>query len=167
MLKYHIDTESYVFAACDILTYMKVYFDVCCLNRPFDDQNQDRVHLEAEAVLTVLKHIDDGKWNLVSSDTVIYEIDKTTDEDRKDRLLSINNTAQVYVTVDEKIFIRGSIIQEMGFTAFDAMHIACAEAAQVDIFLSTDNKLTKRALRNKDKLFVAIENPLTWIQEEF
>ena len=90
---------------------MKVYFDVCCLNRPFDDQNQDRVHLEAEAVLSVLKQVDNGKWNLVSSDTVIYEIHKTTDEERRDRLLSINNRAQIHVTVDEKIFDRGFIIQ--------------------------------------------------------
>ena len=47
------------------------------------------------------------------------------------------------------------------------MHIACAEAAQEDIFLSTNDKLTDRAARIKNKLFVAIENPLTWIQEEF
>jgi len=25
---------------------MKIYLDVCCLNRPFDDQVQDRVRLE-------------------------------------------------------------------------------------------------------------------------
>ncbi len=150
-----------------MLTVMKVYFDVCCLNRPFDDQNQDRIRLEAEAVLSVLKHVDEGKWKLVSSDTVIYEINKTTDEERRDRLLSINNRAQIYVTVDETVFNRGSIIQEMGFTTHDAMHIACAESAQVDIFLSTDKKLTKRASKNKNKLLIAIKNPLIWIQEEF
>ncbi len=47
------------------------------------------------------------------------------------------------------------------------MHIACAESVQIDIFLSTDKKLINKALRNKSKLFVAIENPLAWIQEEF
>ncbi len=150
-----------------MLAVMKVYFDVCCLNRPFDDQNQDRIRLESEAVLSVLKHVDEGKWKLVSSDTVIYEINKTTDEERRDRLLSINNAAQIYVTVDEKILNRGSIIQEMGFTTYDAMHIACAEAAQADIFLSTDKKLTKRALKNTNKLLITVKNPLIWIQEEF
>ncbi len=150
-----------------MLIVMKVYFDVCCLNRPFDDQNQDRIRLEAEAVLSVLKHVDEGKWKLVSSDTVIYEINKTTDEEKRDRLLPINNRAQIYVTVDETVFNRGSIIQEMGFTTYDAMHIACAESAQVDIFLSTDKKLTKRASKNKNKLLIAIKNPLIWIQEEF
>ena len=28
----------------------KIYFDVCCLNRPFDDQSQARIRLEAEDV---------------------------------------------------------------------------------------------------------------------
>ena len=31
-----------------------VYLDVCCLNRPFDDQTQDRIRLESEAVLLIL-----------------------------------------------------------------------------------------------------------------
>ncbi len=150
-----------------MLIFMKVYFDVCCLNRPFDDQKQDRVHLEAEAILSVLKHIDEGEWELVSSDAVIYEINKTADAERRERLLSINNSAQSYVVVDKTIFERGAVIQEMGFTTYDAMHIACAESVQVDIFLSTDKKLINKALRNKSKLFVAIENPLAWIQEEF
>ena len=29
---------------------MRVYLDVCCLNRPFDDLSQKRVYAEAEAV---------------------------------------------------------------------------------------------------------------------
>ena len=29
----------------------KLYLDVCSLNRPFDDQLQDRIKLEAEAIL--------------------------------------------------------------------------------------------------------------------
>jgi hypothetical protein len=31
-----------------------IYLDVCCLNRPFDDQTQERIRLEAEAVLHIL-----------------------------------------------------------------------------------------------------------------
>lgn len=37
---------------------MKIYLDVCCLNRPFDDQAQQRVHLEAEALVDALGVID-------------------------------------------------------------------------------------------------------------
>jgi len=146
---------------------MKVYFDVCCLNRPFDDQSQDKIHLEAEAILTILKHIDSGDWNSVSSDTVVYEINNTKDEERRDRLLSINDRAQTYITVNEEILKRTEIIKEMNFTTYDAMHIACAEVAKVDIFLSTDKGLINKALANKNDLKVKIDNPLSWIQEEF
>ncbi len=146
---------------------MKVYFDVCCLNRPFDDQNQDKIRLEAEAILAIIKHIDNGTWSSVSSDTVVYEINNTTDEERRDRLLSINDRAKTHITVDEAIFNRTTIIKEMGFTTYDAMHIACAETAQIDIFLSTDKGIINRASRNKNDLLVKIMNPLNWIQEEF
>ena len=32
----------------------RIYLDVCCLNRPFDDQNQPRIRLESEAILIIL-----------------------------------------------------------------------------------------------------------------
>lgn len=41
-----------------------VYLDVCCFNRPYDDQTQDRVRLEAEAVLLILRRIEAGEWRL-------------------------------------------------------------------------------------------------------
>ena len=34
---------------------MRIYMDVCCLGRPFDDLTQGRVYLEAEAVLSNAK----------------------------------------------------------------------------------------------------------------
>ena len=53
---------------------MKIYFDVCCLNRPYDDQTQDRIHLEAEAIIGILRHIELNEWIWVSSGVVNYEI---------------------------------------------------------------------------------------------
>ena len=41
--------------------------DVCCLNRPFDDQRQDRIRLAAEAVLLILGRCEVGAWQWVSS----------------------------------------------------------------------------------------------------
>jgi hypothetical protein len=42
---------------------VRVYRDNCCLNRPFDDQRQMRVWLEAEATLYIQEHIRSGHWN--------------------------------------------------------------------------------------------------------
>ncbi len=41
---------------------VKVYLDVCCLNRPFDDQRQSRIRLESEAVLLILARCKSGEW---------------------------------------------------------------------------------------------------------
>jgi hypothetical protein len=53
---------------------LKIYLDVCCLNRPFDDQLQDRVHLESEAILTILSHCLNADWNLIGSEVIDVEI---------------------------------------------------------------------------------------------
>ena len=39
--------------------------DVCCWNRPFDDQTQTRVHLEAEAVLAIITEVERGRCQLL------------------------------------------------------------------------------------------------------
>jgi hypothetical protein len=33
---------------------MRIYVDMCCLKRPFDDQSQPRIRLDSEAVLALL-----------------------------------------------------------------------------------------------------------------
>jgi hypothetical protein len=64
---------------------MKIYLDVCCLNRPYDDQTQDRIHLESEAVIAIFRHIEQGEWIWVSSGVVNYELSRTTDQERLQR----------------------------------------------------------------------------------
>ncbi|UKO99081.1 hypothetical protein [Nostoc sp. UHCC 0870] len=44
-----------------------IYLDVCCLNRPFDDQTQERILLETEAVRIILAHCQIGEWQLLGS----------------------------------------------------------------------------------------------------
>lgn len=50
---------------------MRIYLDACCINRPFDDQIQDRIRLESEAVLLVLGHCAEGRWQWVSDDRML------------------------------------------------------------------------------------------------
>ena len=40
---------------------MLLYLDNSVLNRPFDDQTQPRIHLEAEAVLAIVADIENGR----------------------------------------------------------------------------------------------------------
>ncbi len=40
----------------------KIYLDVCCLNRPFDDWTQERIRFEGEAILSIMERIWARKW---------------------------------------------------------------------------------------------------------
>ncbi len=47
---------------------MKIYLDMCCYNRPYDPQEQLKIHLETEAKLHIQEQIKDGEIGLVSCD---------------------------------------------------------------------------------------------------
>ena len=51
----------------------RVYFDACCLNRPFDDQSQARIRLETEATEHLLRAVEAGILFWVASDALFYE----------------------------------------------------------------------------------------------
>lgn len=144
---------------------MKIYLDVCCLNRPFDDPSQVRIHLEAEAVLAIIKQVELANWTWVSSDAVIYEISKTPNEARKERLWSLESGATERLELTEVIYQQAETLQQLGFTALDALHLACAQTAGVDVFLSTDDKLLKKSRQHIDKIKLYAMNPLAWLQE--
>ena len=144
---------------------MRIYLDVCCLNRPYDDQGQDRIHLEAEAIITILKHIESKEWSWISSGVVNYEISQTSDEERKARLRSLVRWSSVFVKVDKCAYIRAKEIQQLGIKTYDALHIACAEQGKADVFLSTDDRLIRAAKRSMGTINIEVENPLLWLQK--
>lgn len=52
---------------------MKIYLDVCAIQRPLDSASHLRVALEAEAVLGILALCESGHVQIVSSDALVYE----------------------------------------------------------------------------------------------
>jgi len=143
----------------------KIYFDTCCINRPFDDQTQVRVRLEAEAVLGILSRVENGEWEWIGSEVLMDEIEQTPDAQRLSRVKLLSDFVQIIVEIDEKEVKRAKELQKEGFQVFDALHIACAESAKVDVFLSTDDRLLKQAKRISKRLHIRVENPLVWVEE--
>jgi len=45
---------------------MKVYLDSCVYNRPFDNQKDERVFIEARAFYIILKWIEEGKYRALT-----------------------------------------------------------------------------------------------------
>lgn len=144
---------------------MKIYLDVCCLNRPFDDQTQARIHLEAEAVLLIIQHVEENEWQWISSDAVAYEISKTPNEERQERLWSLELRSTERTEITDSILQRADDLQQLGFTTYDALHLSFAAFANVDVFLSTDDNLLKRAQRHQEEVKIPVANPLSWLQE--
>ena len=142
---------------------MDIYLDNCCLNRPFDNQAEPRVHLEAEAIKTILSFIESGTWSLISSNVLIHEINKTANEKRRRNLHGINQMAVKYIEATKEIRERARYFESFGLQAFDAAHLACGEKNS-DIFLTVDGEFIKRA-NQIEGLQVKIMNPLQWLEE--
>lgn len=60
---------------------------------------------------------------------------------------------------------RAQQIEAWGISAFDALHLACAESGGADILLTTDDGLLSKATTHADQLRVRVENPLVWLRE--
>lgn len=144
---------------------MKIYLDVCCLNRPFDDQTQDRIHLEAEAILAVLNYSRMSGWSVIGSDAIDFEIGRMPDHDKRLKVQILSTLHDVYVKVDAGVERRAMELRQMGLKDLDALHVSCAERAKAEVFLTTDDHLLSKALQNRKILKVRIENPLRWVTE--
>mgnify|MGYP001797835620 CR=1 FL=1 len=142
----------------------RLYLDVCCLNRPFDDWRQQRVRLEGEAILALLERCQQGDFQLVTSTALEAEISRTAAPERRQRVLAALAIATEKIKDTEAKIQRAMTLQSSGFTTFDALHLACAEAAAVDSFLTTDDRLLRRAKRIE--ISVPVSNPVTWIMTE-
>ena len=117
---------------------IRVYLDVCCWNRPFDDQTQARIHLEAEAVLAIVADIEGGGCELLHSEVANLEISESPDSERRQRLQLMIPHRHRYVRCDAKVAARALELERLGFTGIDALHIACAEAGGATVLLTTD-----------------------------
>ena len=142
-----------------------VYFDACCLNRPFDDQSQERVRLEAEAILLLLARVQRGDLRWVGSEVLIYEISRTPDPERRRRVERLLRLAVISVAVGPGETRRATELEALGFGSYDALHLACAERGGAEVVLTTDDGLIRRVRRHAPDVHVRVKNPLTWMNE--
>ena len=143
---------------------MKIYLDNCCYNRPFDDQTQERIHLESEAVLAVLQRGQAGVDTIIGSDILELEIGRMPDTIKKQQLKALYKVSDICISYTEAIRDRSQeIMGQSKIRTFDSLHIAAAEASGADVMLTTDDKLEKMA--EKLRLKVRVVNPLKFAWE--
>jgi predicted nucleic acid-binding protein len=110
-----------------------------------------------------LERCEAGEWELTISEVVEIEVAQIADSERRQRIEEAVLIARSHVLVDDRVANRGEELQNLGFQGFDAIHLACAEIAQADVSLSTDDRLLRRAVRYRNSLTVAVDNPAVWL----
>jgi predicted nucleic acid-binding protein len=144
---------------------LRLYLDACCLGRLTDDQSQPRVRAEAEAVEHIMAMIRAGHATWVSSTVLSIEVSRNPDPERRRDAEALLFFAKEVVVPNQEVADRAKKIEKQGFGAFDALHLASAEQAGAEVFLTTDDVLLRRAGRNAADLHLRVENPVLWYQE--
>lgn len=116
-----------------------------------------------ELILNRIRH---GTISWVSSEALSDEIHRNPNVDRRLENASLLALASESIEVDAFIANRAADLQRAGYGAYDALHLACAEAARVDVLLTTDDGFIRRVSRQDGKPLVAVLNPLFWSKRQ-
>ena len=144
---------------------LRIYLDTCCLSRFFDDQTQTRIRQETEVIRLIISQFRTGPWDWISSDALTDEIEQIQDLDQRLQIKGWLTDAHQTVFIGASEISRGERLEALGFSGLDALHLACAESGNVDVFLTTDDGLLRRAERDNSHLRVQVANPYAWFQE--
>ena len=144
-----------------IIDMIKIYLDNCCYNRPYDNQSYLRISLESQAKLFIQHLIRVNQLELVTSYVLEYENSRNPHISRHDTIEDFFQNASEYIGAERnnEVLVLAEQIQVSGIKTADACHIACAELAKCDYFLTTDDRVLKY---KTDK--VTIVNPVQFIQ---
>jgi len=142
---------------------MIIYLDICCFNRPYDDQSQNRIFIETEAKLLIQQRLKMNEIELVWSYILDYENTANPDFDISFSIEKWENLAKIKVVESDFIVKYANELHKHGFGVKDSLHIACAVEAKSDFFITVDKGiLNKRKFADK----IRIVSPTEFIEME-
>jgi len=137
----------------------RLYLDNCSFNRPYDDQSLLKNYLEAEAKTYIQKEILQNNFELAWSYIMDYEISFNPFSDRKNQILKWKNIAVVDISESEKVISAANDIMKNNIKPKDSLHIASAIEAKCNYFITTDNKILNKTIKN-----IVIIDPINFIR---
>lgn len=141
---------------------MRLYLDCCSYGCLSDDPTQPRIAAEAAAVRHILAAAESGRIELVGSDVLDLELAQIKDESVRTSQQQLRKPAST-VIITEQEYARAKELTALGFHELDALHLAAAESAEVAWFVTTDDRLIRRATRLKGSLRVSVTDPDSWV----
>jgi predicted nucleic acid-binding protein len=142
---------------------MRLYIDLSCFNRPFDDQRQERIHLETEAFFAVLTRVVEGPDTLLWSWAMTFENDKHPNPDRREEIAAWEARSERSIGLSNTLEERARQITKLGIASLDALHLASAEEGQADVLLTCDDALVRRSGRLN--LALRVLNPVAYLEQ--
>jgi predicted nucleic acid-binding protein len=139
----------------------RVYLDTSAYNRPFDDQTQPKIFLETQAVVIILQMVEAKAVETISSSVLEYENSRNPYPIKQETMNQYLQLAELRQEVDEAIRQRAKELEKNGSKGIDALHVACAEAAKSDYFITCDKRLINRCLG----LTMRVINPIDFVLE--
>ena len=137
---------------------MRIYLDMCCYNRPYDNQSQIKIAMETQAKLYIQNLIIKGDIDLVGSFILDFECSQNPFEMRKRAILNI----KLYVGQEcsNELNSKAMELMRTGIKEKDALHLASAILAKCDYFISTDIRLLKHKTNA-----IKMVNPIEFVIE--
>lgn len=86
----------------------------------------------------------------------------TPDPKRRSAILYWRNRAAEYTDATDTLKCRGKELEVLGLKPKDALHLASAEAARCDVFLTTDDGILKKLTQLGE---MKVVNPVNFIME--
>ena len=144
---------------------MKLYLDNCCYNRPYDDQTQERIHLEGEAILAIVNKSKENNDEIIGSPVLDIEMDQIGDVEKREKVKNfydqtINKKFEYNIDILKRV---KELSEQSTIKTFDRFHLAFAENAKVDILLTTDDKFER--VCSKLVFDIRVMNPLNFLLE--
>lgn len=138
-------------------------------NRCFDDQSQIRVRLETTAIETIFDRVDAGQFSLFWSFMLEYETHLNPSNERKQgvRLLRELCYDNIIESSEEIKELAQRTVKDFNVKPRDSVHLACAEVAKCEYFITCDDRVIRLIQREKRglKLKIKLVNPIDFIRE--
>lgn len=144
---------------------LRIYIDSCALNRLTDPASQPRIQQEKFAVASIFQFIQSGKVSWIASSILETEIRRNPNINSREAALDRLDFAAELKQPDPSATLRASLLHAAGYGIFDALHLAIAEASNVDWFITTDDRFLRKIQRSIGNPTIPAANPLDWVQQ--
>ena len=143
---------------------MRIYFDNCSIQRPFDNKSQLRIRIETEAILSIIELIEEGRFELITSSVVEFELKKTPDPERMSfgsKVLSLHSER---IGLSDKMINHAKEFERRNIKPIDALHLAIADIEKIDYLCTCDDRFLRSA-KKIENLNTKVVSPIEFIEE--